>query len=63
MRVGMLATADRGALFLDEIGELPIDLQAKLLRAIPECEVRPLGSNQTKPRRGTASSGRAFITA
>jgi Response regulator containing CheY-like receiver, AAA-type ATPase, and DNA-binding domains len=46
---GLLAIADGGTVFLDEIGELPVDLQAKLLRAIQEKEIRPVGGVKSVP--------------
>lgn len=44
-RNGLFKTASGGALFLDEVGEIPLDLQAKLLRVIEDGRVRPVGSD------------------
>ncbi|MGE0711980.1 MAG: sigma 54-interacting transcriptional regulator [Planctomycetota bacterium] len=48
-RDGLLRQAGRGTLLLDEVGELPPSLQARLLRVLQEGEVRPLGSDQAYP--------------
>jgi transcriptional regulator with GAF, ATPase, and Fis domain len=47
-RAGAFAQADGGTLCLDELGELPIDLQPKLLRVLESGEIKPVGSDVTK---------------
>src|ERR1700723_2622375 len=47
-KVGRLELADQGTLFLDEVGDIPIEIQPKLLRALQEREFERLGSTHTK---------------
>jgi DNA-binding NtrC family response regulator len=47
-RKGLFTEADRGTIFLDEIGELPLHLQTKLLHVIEDKQIRPLGSEQVR---------------
>lgn len=46
-REGRFSVADGGTIFLDEIGEIPVDLQSKLLRVLQEGEFEPVGSSKT----------------
>ncbi|MCC5850121.1 MAG: sigma-54-dependent Fis family transcriptional regulator [Verrucomicrobia bacterium] len=47
--LGLLEFADKGTIFLDEIGQLPLRLQAKLLRALQERKIRRVGGNRELP--------------
>jgi formate hydrogenlyase transcriptional activator len=47
-KVGRLELADQGTLFLDEVGDVPLEIQPKLLRALQEREFERLGSTRTK---------------
>src|SRR5881296_3629330 len=47
-KIGRLELADQGSLFLDEVGDIPLEIQPKLLRALQEREFERLGSTRTK---------------
>src|SRR5439155_25887178 len=47
-KIGRLELADHGTLFLDEVGDIPIEIQPKLLRALQEREFERLGSTHTR---------------
>ena len=47
-KIGRLELADQGTLFLDEVGDIPIEVQPKLLRALQEREFERLGSTRTR---------------
>ena len=62
-KAGLLATTEGGTVFLDEISELPLELQAKLVRALQDREVWPVGASQAVPltARILASTSRNLV--
>jgi DNA-binding NtrC family response regulator len=46
-KIGLFLEADQGTLFLDELGEISLSMQTKLLRALQEREIKPVGSNKS----------------
>lgn len=46
-KIGLFEVADQGTIFLDEVGELPLDMQVKLLRVLQEQEIERIGSSKT----------------
>jgi len=54
--VGMAARAEDGTLFLDEVGDIPLPVQAKLLRLLQEREIQPIGASEIIPLRARVIS-------
>jgi DNA-binding NtrC family response regulator len=47
-KVGLLKSADKGTIFIDEITEIPLNIQAKFLRTLQEMVIKPIGSNKSE---------------
>jgi formate hydrogenlyase transcriptional activator len=60
-RMGRFEVADGGTIFLDEIGDLPLDTQVKLLRVLQEREIEPVGSSKTRKVEVAAGRFRADL--
>jgi DNA-binding NtrC family response regulator len=48
-RMGRFESANKGTILLDEIGDMPLELQAKILRVLQEREIEPVGARETRP--------------